>query len=73
MAREIAYLLLKMAPTIRHLPPNPVFGYYLAELTAEPNILPIHSLPLVCGWIAVRPLEQNLHDGSSDDAIVTKS
>ena len=57
MDREIACLLLKMAPESVFLPSNPVLGYYLANLLVRPGIVAIGSLFLVNGWVAVLSFE----------------
>ena len=70
-SRDCAFAVENGAKT-RHLPQNPVFGYYLANLTVQSKVLSIRSLALIYGWTSMWLFERALHVGSREDVFLPK-
>ena len=70
-SRDCAFAVENCAKS-RCLPQNPVLDHSLTKSTAQPKVLSVLSLALVCGWTAMRSFERNLQVGSKDGVFYPK-
>ena len=56
----------------RCLPQNPVSDHYRTKSTAQPKVLSVLSLTLVCGWTVMGSFEWNLQVRSKDGVFCPK-